>query len=77
MVFANWRGVFAQKSVDAAHRDKLIEGYASLRSSEAWRQVLRKRGWQSLDLEGDGFSAFLAQQERDLVPVLKALGFVR
>ena len=77
VVFANWRGVFAQRGVDAQTRANLITQYTKLRASPQWRDVLDKRGWQSLDVSGAEFSRYLESQEESLVPVLRDLGFIR
>ena len=77
LVFANWRGVFGPPGMSAevlrAHVDRLAE----MRGSEAWRQALDRRGWESLDSSGPGFAEYLATQERQLRQVMVDIGFVR
>ena len=77
LVFANWRGVFGPPGMSAealrAHVDRLAE----MRGSDAWRQALDRRGWESLDSSGTSFAEYLATQERQLRQVMVDIGFVR
>ncbi|WP_436502035.1 Bug family tripartite tricarboxylate transporter substrate binding protein [Actinokineospora sp. HUAS TT18] len=72
--FTNWRGVVAPPGISDKDRDALVALYTSLHSSTAWKDALRKNGWQDAFSTGGDFAKFL-QQENDRVGlVLKDLG---
>ena len=77
VTFANWRGMFGAREMPVEDRNRAIEWLRALRQSEQWREVLARRGWASLDHDGDDYTRFLEQQEEQLRTTMQALGFVR
>ena len=77
IVFANWRGIFANKSISDVDRKKLLDSYTELKKSDAWQEILKKRGWQNLDVQGSKFTEYLEDQEKMLNSTLRDLGFIR
>ena len=77
VVFANWRGVFGPASMDIEQRDGHVERIRSMRETTAWQETLERRGWASLDVDGDEFDEFLAAQEEQFGSVMRKLGFIR
>lgn len=77
LTFANWRGVFGPGGMSAGDRKRAVGWFRALRESDEWRQVLRRRGWDSLEHDGEGFTSFLEAQERQLAGTMRALGFAR
>ena len=76
VVFANWRGLFGPPRMDADARQALIERLRAMRTSAHWQEVLARRGWTSLDADGDAFTAYLETQESQLEATMRALGFL-
>ncbi|MET9496002.1 tripartite tricarboxylate transporter substrate binding protein [Streptomyces sp. NPDC006552] len=72
--FTNWRGIVAPPGLSAAQRAKLTALIRELHASDAWKQSLRKNGWDDAFLVGDDFGTFLAAQDKNVVSVLKELG---
>jgi putative tricarboxylic transport membrane protein len=77
VVFSNWRGVFAPKTVDADTLERYIETVSQAVASEAWQRELDRYGWQPQFVPGPEFGAYLEEQERELRTVLVELGLVR
>ena len=77
LTFANWRGMFGAREMPQQDRDRAIEWFRALRKSGEWREVLARRGWASLDHDGDDYTRFLERQEEQLRTTMQALGFVR
>ena len=75
--FANWRGMFGDEGMPAEDRSRAIEWFRALRASPQWQEVLARRGWASLDHDGEDYTRFLEQQEEQLRATMQALGFVR
>ena len=75
--FANWRGMFGAREMPAEDRNRAIEWFRALRGSPEWQEVLARRGWTSLDHDGDDYTRFLEQQEQQLRATMQALGFAR
>ncbi len=74
--FVNWRGMFAPGGVATGTRGRHIERFRALAASPAWQAVLDDYGWQSLNLFGDDFSAYLEKQEALLEATMTKLGFL-
>ena len=77
VVFANWRGIFANKNVSDINRKILLDSYAELKQSDAWEKVIDQRGWQTLNVQGQKFAAYLENQEKMLDSTLRGLGFIK
>ena len=77
VVFANWRGLFAPPDAAKEDVERHVGRLRTMKQSQAWQEVLSKRGWASLDADGAGFKDFLSAQEAQLASTLKRLGFVR
>ena len=77
LAFANWRGMFGAREMPAEDRQRAIEWFRALRQSPQWHEVLARRGWASLDHDGDDYTRFLQEQEKQLRTTMQALGFVR
>lgn len=77
VAFANWRGLFAPLGLAEAELQRHVAALRSMKRSAHWQDVMAKRGWQPLDLDGAAFTAFLEAQERELAATLRKLGFAR
>ncbi|MFJ9041351.1 Bug family tripartite tricarboxylate transporter substrate binding protein [Streptomyces sp. NPDC102406] len=72
--FTNWRGIVAPPGLSDAERDKLTALVRKLHASKEWKRSLEKNGWDDAFLAGDDFGTFLADQDENVVSVLKELG---
>ena len=75
VVFANWRGLFGSPTMPPEVRRKLVDQLGAMRASAHWQDVLEKRGWTSLEIDADAFSAYLEAQEAQLAATMRNLGF--
>jgi putative tricarboxylic transport membrane protein len=64
IVAANWRGVFAPPGIRPDQRQRLIATMAAMARSSVWRDTLRRERWDDCFLAGDGFSAFVADEQQ-------------
>ncbi|GKU77473.1 tripartite tricarboxylate transporter substrate binding protein [Paenibacillus sp. L3-i20] len=72
--FLIWRGVFGPKEMtdkELAYWDKTLK---SLSENEAWTKELTANDWASEYKNSADFSAYLAEQEKDVQELLTALG---
>ena len=77
VVFANWRGVFGPASMTTELRDEHVSRIRAMRATAEWQATLDRRGWASLDVDGDSFKDFLSAQEAQFEAVMRKLGFIR
>ena len=75
--FANWRGMFAPRHVDADVRERHIQRFRALTASDAWGETLEQYGWEPLNVFGDDFTRYLEQQEEVLAATMAKLGFAQ
>ena len=75
VVFANWRGIFAQPRLTTKRKTELIEQFDDLSQTNDWNTTLQRRGWVALNLTGDAFGDYLLDQEILLRATLTKLGF--
>ena len=73
---ANWRGVVAPPGISDDDRQCLVAMVDQMHTTDAWREVLAKYGWQDYFLPGDGFASFLNQERDRVTTTLKDLGLV-
>lgn len=76
VVFANWRGFFGSPTMPPEVRQQLADRLGAMRASPYWKKVLEKRGWASLEIDVDVFTAYLESQETQLAGIMRNLGFL-
>lgn len=76
VVFANWRGLFGSPTMPPEVRQELVDQLGAMRTSPHWEDVLERRGWTSLEIDADAFSAYLEAQEAQLAATMRNLGFL-
>src|SRR5919206_4535209 len=74
---ANWRSVMGAPGITPAQRDALIKVIDTMVKSDAWKEVLKQKGWDDAYLPGDEFGAFLKQEQTRVADVLKTIGLVK
>lgn len=75
--FGNWRGVVAPGGLGAADRKALLDTMDRLARSNAWKETLKKYGWEDAYLAGDAFAALLKAENDRVAKVLKDAGLVK
>lgn len=74
---ANWRSVVAPPGITPEQRKALIDLVDKLVKSKEWADVLKQKGWDDAYLPGDGFAAFLKEEQARVADVLKSVGLVK
>jgi putative tricarboxylic transport membrane protein len=74
VVLGNWRAIFGAPGITAAQRDALIAAVHAGTESAAWKESLKKFGWEPVFLSGDAFKAFLDEDTRRIASILESLG---
>ena len=73
---ANWRGLVAPPELPEGTQACLVAMADAMRTSDAWKGVLAKYGWQDYFLAGDEFKTFLSDERSRVEPILKDLGLI-
>lgn len=77
LVFANWRGISAHKSLTEEQLKALDEVFAKLVKSERWKEVLKQRGWLDMYKNRPEYAAYIKENQESATAALKALGMVQ
>ncbi|UFZ05041.1 tripartite tricarboxylate transporter substrate binding protein [Bradyrhizobium ontarionense] len=77
LVLANWRSVMAPPGITAEQRKTLSDAVEKMVKSDAWRDILKQKGWDDAYLPGDAFSDFLKKENVRVTDVLKSVGLVK
>jgi putative tricarboxylic transport membrane protein len=77
LVLANWRSVVAAPGITAEQRKTLADAIDKMVKSDAWRDILKQKGWDDAYLPGDGFAEFLKKENARVTEVLKSVGLVK
>lgn len=73
LVFANWRGFFAQPGLSAQQKEHYVQQLTELSESEKWHNTLKTYGWSPFLLSGESLDSFLSDQEAQMRAVLQQL----
>lgn len=74
VVLGNWRGIFGAPGITPAQRDGLVAAVKAGVESAAWKETLKKFGWESVFLAGDAFKAFVEEDTKRIAAILESLG---
>ena len=77
LVLTNWRSVVAAPGISDAQRKALGDLVERLATSNAWKDVLKQKGWDDAYLPGDAFAKFLGDEQKRVSDVLKSVGLVK
>jgi putative tricarboxylic transport membrane protein len=77
LVLTNWRSVVGAPGITDAQKKTLAELVDKLAKSNAWKEVLKQKGWDDAYLGGDAFAKFLADEQTRVAGVLKSVGLVK
>ena len=73
----NWRSVVAAPGISADDKKKLSDAVEKMVKSDAWKEVLKQKGWDDAYLGGDEFAKFLKTEQARVAEVMKAIGLVK
>jgi putative tricarboxylic transport membrane protein len=76
-VTTNWRSVVAAPGLSAADKKKLADAVDKMVKSDAWKEILKQKGWDDAYMAGDDFAKFLKQEQARVAEVMKAIGLVK
>lgn len=75
--FTIWRGVFGPKEMSKDAVAYWSEKIKTLNESELWTKELQVNGWEKEFKGADDFKTFLAEQDKQLLELLTALGMAK
>ncbi len=73
----NWRSVVAPPGITPDQRKALTDTIDKMAKSKEWAEILKQKGWDDAYLSGDGFAAFLKQEQARVKEVLTSVGLVK
>src|SRR5215204_2522557 len=59
LVLTNWRSVFGAPGINDEQKKALTEVVDKMVKSNAWKEILKQKGWDDAYMAGDGFAKFL------------------
>lgn len=71
---ANWRAIMAPADIDPAEEAVLEELIVDMAKSDAWQEVLDRRGWGDALLAGPEFEDYVASEQARVAQVLSEIG---
>jgi putative tricarboxylic transport membrane protein len=74
VVLGNWRSVFGGPALAPMQRDALVAAVKAAVESAAWKESLKKYGWDGVFLGGDAFKTFLDEEIKRIGAILESLG---
>jgi putative tricarboxylic transport membrane protein len=77
LVLANWRSVFGAPGINDTQKKALAELVEKMVKSNAWKEVLKQKGWDDAYLSGDAFAKFIADEQKRVEGVMKTVGLVK
>jgi putative tricarboxylic transport membrane protein len=77
LVLTNWRSVIAPPGITDAQKKALGEAIDKMVKSQAWKDILKQKGWDDAYMPADAFAAFLKQEQARVRGVLQSIGLVK
>jgi putative tricarboxylic transport membrane protein len=77
LVLANWRTVMAAPGITPEQRKTLSEAVEKMVKSDAWREILKQKGWDDSYLAGDALTDFLKTETARVTEVLRSVGLIK
>jgi putative tricarboxylic transport membrane protein len=77
LVITNWRSVMAPPGITPEQKQTLVDLVGAMAKSDAWKEILKQKGWDNAFLGGDAFATFLKQEQARVATVLKSVGLVK
>ncbi len=76
-VGANWRGFYAPGGMSDDAYDFWVDAIAKVYASDEWKKIMADNGLMPLDLSGDDFQAFVADQVAKTEALSKEIGLIK
>ena len=76
-VITNWRSVVAAPGISADDKKKLADAVDKMVKSDAWKEILKQKGWDDAYMSGDEFAKFLKTEQARVSEVMKTIGLVK
>jgi putative tricarboxylic transport membrane protein len=77
LVIANWRSVMAPPGLTAEQTQALVDLMEKMAKSDAWQDILKRKGWDDAFLGGSAFADFLTKEQTRVADILKSVGLVK
>nr|WP_041756514.1 tripartite tricarboxylate transporter substrate-binding protein [Bradyrhizobium sp. ORS 278] len=77
LVLANWRSVVGPPGITPEQKKTLADAVEKMVKSDAWKEILKQKGWDDAYLAGDAFADFLKKEKVRVTDVLKSVGLVK
>jgi putative tricarboxylic transport membrane protein len=77
LVLTNWRSVFGAPGINDAQKKALGEVVEKMVKSNAWKGILKQKGWDDAYMSGDEFAKFLANEQTRVASAMKTVGLVK
>jgi putative tricarboxylic transport membrane protein len=75
--FTIWRGVFGPKEMSKDAKEYWKNALDELANSKEWKSEVEKQGWEYEYKDGEAFTKFLEEQEKQIQELLKALNMAK
>jgi putative tricarboxylic transport membrane protein len=77
VVFANWRGLSAHKSLNEEQLKALDDVFAKLVKTATWKQIMKERGWLDMYLPRKEYAAYIKNNQASATAALKSVGMLK
>ncbi|HEX2136062.1 MAG TPA: tripartite tricarboxylate transporter substrate-binding protein [Microvirga sp.] len=74
---SNWRMIVAPPGISAEDKARLTKMFEDLAKSDAWKGVLKSRGWDDIFLTGPALDEFVKSEQVRTAAVLKEVGLAK
>ena len=74
---SNWRMIVAPPGISPDDKARLSKMFEDLAKSDAWKNVLKTRGWDDIFLTGPALDEFVKSEQARTTAVLKDVGLVQ
>ena len=76
-VTTNWRSVVAPPGLSDADKKKLADAVDKMAKSDAWKEILKQKGWDDAYMPADAFAKFLTEEQVRVNDIMKTIGLVK
>ena len=77
VVTTNWRSVVAAPGLSAEDKKKLADAVDKTVKSDAWKEILKQKGWDDAYMPADEFAKFLSTEQARVGDIMKSIGLVK